>query len=233
MNRLKNEFQIDLSVNTKGRSAIYLLMGYYGIGEIYFNCTEEPKEKFYFANTTYDYENSDAQLISPIQRDLTKGQTYNFEIRTTDFEELTIKQEIECLLMTKSGDVFKEENVYINSNNIYIYSRKDMLVLYKGIGNDIDFPYVYDSTLNLRLYQPLIGTLIKGKEYKFEIKCESVEEIKIKLGEEMFLMDRNNNMYTKTLTIDSSVIESYLYITYWRNLTNIFFDSKLYQYKLD
>ena len=91
MNRLKNEFQIDLSVNTKGRSAIYLLIGYYGIGEIYFNCTEEPKEKFYIANTAYVYGNSDTQLISPIQRDLTKGQTYNFEIRTTDFEEITIE----------------------------------------------------------------------------------------------------------------------------------------------
>ena len=49
----------------------------------------------------------------------------------------------------------------------------------------------------------------------------------------MILMDRNNNMYTKTLTIDPSVTESYLYITYWRNLTNIFFDSKLYRYKLE
>ena len=154
-------------------------------------------------------------------------------MRTTDFEEITIKQENERLLMTKSGVVFQEENVYIHSNNIYIYSRKDMLVFFKGIGNDIDFPYVYDSLLNLRLYKPLIGTLIKGKEYKFQIKCESIEEIKIKLGKEMIIMDMNNNMYTKTLTIDSSVIESYLYITYWRNLTNIFFDSKLYQYKLD
>ena len=78
-----------------------------------------------------------------------------------------------------------------------------------------------------------MGTLTKGKEYKFEIKCESVEEIKIKIGEEMILMDRNNNMYTKTLTIDPSVSESFLYITYWRNLTNFFFDSQLYQYKLD
>ena len=39
VNSLKYEFQIDLSVNTKGRSAIYLLIGYYGISEIYFNCT--------------------------------------------------------------------------------------------------------------------------------------------------------------------------------------------------
>ena len=108
--------------------------------------------------------------------------------------------------MTKNGEVFKEENVYIHSINIYVYSGRDMLVSFKGIGDDIDFPYVYDSPLNLRLYQPLMGTLTKGKEYKFEIKCESVEEIKIKIGEEMILMDRNNNMYTKTLTIDPSEI---------------------------
>ena len=135
--------------------------------------------------------------------------------------------------MTKNGEVFKGENIYIHSNDIHIYSGRDMLVSFKGTGNDIDFPYVFTSPLNLRLYQPLIGTLIKGKEYKFELKCESIEEIKIKIGKEMILMDRNNNMYTKTLTIDPSVSESFLYITYWRNLTNFFFDSQLYQYKLD
>ena len=233
VNRLKNEFQIDLSVNTKGQSAIYLLMGYYGIGEIYFNCTEEPTEKFYFPNTAYHYENSDAQLISPIQRDLIKGQTYNFELRTNDFEEMKIYQGDDRIFMTKDGDIFKAENVYIHSDNIHIYSKTNRLVDFKGIGDDIDFPKVYDSPLNIRLYQPLIGTLIKGNEYKFEIKCESIEEIKIKIGEEMILMDRNNNIYTKTLTIDPSNTESYLYITYWRNLTNFFFDSQLYQYKLE
>ena len=36
VNLLKNEFQIDLSVNTKGQSAIYLLLDNYAIDEVYF-----------------------------------------------------------------------------------------------------------------------------------------------------------------------------------------------------
>ena len=135
--------------------------------------------------------------------------------------------------MTKNGNVFKGDNIYIHASSIYIYTGNNNLVRFNGKGDDVDYPRAYSSPLKLGLYQPLIGTLYKGREYKFEIKCESIEDIRIKIGTEIIKMDRNNDVYTKTLIIDSSNTESYLYIAYWRNLTvDYYYDYSLYQYKL-
>ena len=232
-NRIESGFQIDLSVNNKGRSAIFFSLNNYHIGEIYFNCTEEPKDKVSFPSPAYHYSHSDAQLISPLEGNLIKGKTYNFELKTEDFEELTIEQENEKIYMTNDGNIFKGENIYIHENSISIFSGNNNLLRFSGIGDDVAYPYIYRSSLKLRLYQPLIGTLDKGKEYKFELKCESDENIRIKIGEEIIEMDKNNNIYTKTLTVDTSQKENSLLITYLMKGVNIVFDYELYRYKLN
>ena len=231
--RKNKEFQIDVSVNKKGISAIYISLNNKNVGPIYFNCTKEPVEKFYFPSTAYHYRYSDAQLITPLQRDLIKGQRYNFELKTEDFEILFVKQGQEKIMMTKNGNIFKGENIYIHSNYTDIYGGENSLVSFTGIGKDVSYPTLYSSPLYLRIYQPLKGTLSKGQEYKFEIKCESVEDIRIKLGSTIVSMDRNNNMYTKNFKIDESTKVSNLYITYLRNLTNYLYDWELYSFKLE
>lgn len=233
VNRINKGFEVDLSINQKGISCVYLLINYASIGPIYFNCTKEPEEKFYFPYASSTYAISDAQLISPMQRDLIKGQSYNFEIRTNDFEELIVRQGQDKIQMTKNGNIFKGENIYIHDKSINIYAESKNLLTFSGVGDDVDFPEVYTSSLKLRLYQPLIGTLTKGKQYKFEIKCESVENIRIIIGKEIIEMDRNNNIYSKSINIDSTVTESHLYVTYLRNLTNYLYDYHLYGYKIE
>ncbi len=57
----------------------------------------------------YKYSRSDAQLISPIERYLIIGKKYNFEIKTNDFEALTIKMGREKIPMIKQGNSFKKE----------------------------------------------------------------------------------------------------------------------------
>ena len=136
-------------------------------------------------------------------------------------------------MMTKNGNIFKGENIYIHSHFTHIYGGDKMLVAFIGNGEDVSYPTLYDSPLYLRLYQPLKGTLSKGQEYKFEIKCESDEDIRIKLGNTIVSMDKNNNMYTKNFKIDESTKDSNLYITYWRNLTGNFYDCKLYSFQLE
>ena len=137
-------------------------------------------------------------------------------------------------MMTKNGNIFKGENIYIHSNYTYIYAGDNMLVSFRGIGNDVSYPTLYTSQLYLRIYQPLKGTLSKGKEYKFEIKCESVEDIRINLGSIKVSMDRNKNMYTKNFKIDESTKDSNLYITYLRNTTSGYlYDFYLYSFKIE
>ena len=80
---------------------------------MHFECNEEPKEKIYYPYTSSIFRNSDAKLISPFQGDLIKGQKYTFEIRTSIFDELELRQGYEKRLLNKNGNTFKEENIYI------------------------------------------------------------------------------------------------------------------------
>ena len=46
-------------------------------------------------------------------------------------------------------------------------------------------------------------------------------------------MDKNNNIYSKTITIDSTTTESILYIKNLYNLTTITFWREMYSYKIE
>jgi hypothetical protein len=144
---------------------------------------------------TGNYLDSDAQLISPFQKYLTKGQKYTFEIKTNDFEELILIIGDDYIAMTKSGNTFKEENVYIHADSIVITTGKKSLVELEGVGENVGYPAY--STKNIpikvRLLQPLTDTLHRGETYTFEVRCDSIETFKLKFNTGEIEMDRNNN----------------------------------------
>ena len=133
VNKIKNGFEVDISVNNAGSFVFHFLFNTAVAGKINFKCDEEPTEKFYFPNVFYKYSRSDAQLISPMERYLIIGKKYNFEIKTNDFEELTIKMGREKIPMIKQGNSFKKEiEISGDYDNVYIYSSDvDCLLWYE------------------------------------------------------------------------------------------------------
>ena len=234
VSRIEKGFQIDISINEIGQYAFYIWLNNKVIGAMHFECNEEPKEKIYYPYTSSIFRNSDAKLISPFQGDLIKGQKYTFEIRTSIFDELELRQGYEKRLLNKNGNTFKEENIYIYKDNIYIFAGNNQLISFSGIGDDVEFPFLYSSDLKLALIQPIKETLTKGKEYRFEIKCETIEDIRIKLGSNIVSLDRKDKIYTKNFKIDPETTEKKLYITYWKKLSDDFsYDYYLFTFKLE
>ena len=118
--RIKDGFNIDISVNEKSRSQLAILLNNSFVGAINFNCDKEPNEKFYYPIVFEPYRRSDAELISPIQGNLIRGQSYNFEIRTNEFEELYLYKTNGNIKMVKQGNIFKVENVVVEGKSITI-----------------------------------------------------------------------------------------------------------------
>ena len=235
LNRIENGFEIDISVNDQGTFAISMGMRdpspSTSFGAIYFKCDQEPAEKIYYPTMMLGYYDSNMKIISPMQRDLTKGQRYNFEIESNDLEEILISIGGESFPMTKEGNLFKEDNVYIHGGYVYISTGDTTLLSYKTIGDDVDYPTYYNNLLKPRLIQPLTSKLSKGQEYIFELKCETIENIKIiiqnsQINEEL---TKEDNIYKKTITIDPSTTETNLIIKYINN-TKIY---KLYEYTIE
>ena len=226
-------FEIDFYVNKKGKFQLFitLIEGYLTepLGSIYYNCTEEPTETFYYPTYGSRYINSGSNLISPIQRDLTKGERYTFEIKTTSYTEMEIKIGDELIKMAKTEDGFKEENVYIHSDRIYMGCNEGELINFKGVGDDVDYPTIsfYSDTPGLRLMEPILKNLLKGNTYKFELRCDTDIEFSIEYGRNRIVMDKNDNIYSKTITIDSDTTYSILYIQYFDE-----YDHKIYRYSL-
>ena len=237
LNRIDDRFEIDIYVNEQGYFAISLGMNDGSpagthLGAIYFHCEQEPTEKVYYPIMMIDYYKSNIKLISPMQKYLTKGQRYNFEIETNDFEELFIKMGGEVISMSKNGNIFKEDNVFIHgSYSVNISPREGSALSYQCIGDDVDYPKCYDNRLAPRLIQPLASTLSKGQEYTFELKSEISEtfRILIQISPKSEVMERQDNIYRKTITIDPSTTSTSLKISYV-NGTYLY---NLYEYKIE
>ena len=234
--RNDNGFEIDISVNEVGYFAIAIGMrdqGSSSFGGIYFNCQQEPTEKFYYPTMMIGYYDSNINLISPMQRDLTKGNSYNFELKTNDFDKLILNIGGEEFLMTKNGNTFKEDNIYIHGDYIYISTEEKTLLSYNTIGDDVDYPKSFSNNLYPRLIRPLIGKLSKGQEYTFELISETTENIKIIIEIINVTIDglfvREGNVFKKTITIDSSITATKLKIRYISGYT--FYN--LYEYTLE
>ena len=245
--RIENGYKVDLSINEEGRHGFYFSIKYSsgriaGIGNMYFVCNEEPEEKIYYPNVYYDYYNSNSQLISPIQRDLNKGQRYTFEVKTSDYDKLKISMENEKISMTKNGDTFKEENVFVHGNTISIiavsakYGGDLYYISFQGIGENVGYPECFDNkniAVDYRLLNPLSSTLTKGAEYKFEIRCYSEEIFRIKYGTTLIDMENINNVYTKTITIDRTTTDNELYIVHYQSYGEVAYNPRnLFKYNL-
>ena len=237
----ENELEIDISVNDKDISQIFITLTnvkeseFSNIGYFIFNCNEEPINKFYFPSISSYYRNSDTKLISPLERDLKKGQKYTFEIESTSFDILEIwTGEIydEKIYMTKNGNVFKEENVLIHSDKIEIYCNDGRLVSFRGVGNDIDYPNYRYNGLKIRLLQPYEGTILKEQEYTFKIRSETNEKFFIVYGSEKIEMNKEGNIYSTTILLDSTITESDLFIKYQNTDYGFLFYEELYKYKI-
>lgn len=231
LNRTDKGFEIDLSVNEQGYSSIaFGMIDNSGFGDMYFYCEEEPAEKFYYPIFLYAYYKSDLQLITPIEKYLTKGEKYNFEVKTNDFDELYVKVGGEVISMTKKGNIFKEDNIFIHKESVSISSNETTLIQFSGIGDDIDYP-ICENILHLkaRLIQPLTGTLSKGHEYTFEIACDTEERIIIYCGEIFEVMEREGNIYKATINIETSTTATNLIIEYVKDIMV----TTLYKYKVE
>ena len=80
----------------------------------------------------------------------------------------------------------------------------------------------------------MTGTLSRGNQYTFEVRCDSIENIRIILDGEPSEMDRTDKIYKKTINIDSSVTQNWVYISYRKKLSEDFtYNFVLYQYKLE
>lgn len=243
--RIEGGYKVDLSINEIGRHGLYFSIKYSsgntGIGNMYFECDEEPEEKIFYPKLHYMYQNSISQLISPIKRDLIIGQRYTFEVRTSDYPKLIIEMENEKISMTKNGDTFKEENVFVHGSTIYITAVSTEFgglsyISFKGIGENVGYPECIDDrsvAIDYRLLNPLIPTLTKGVEYKFEIRCYSEEIFRIKYGTTYLDMENINNVYTKTITIDRTKTDSELYIVHYQTYDEVAYNPRnLFKYNL-
>ena len=221
VNRLDKGIEILLYFNEKGTYDLLVVMNTIGIGLITFNCDEEPLNKKYYPIIEYHYLYSDTKLISPIKGDLTKGQKYNFELISNEHKQIKIIMDDEYINMTKTGNIFKEDNLYIHSDNIIIKNEKNnVLVSFKGIGdNVVDYPKIEYSVrnYNVRLIQPSTRNLYKGQTYEFKLRNYNDGGLFIFIDGEIgrIDMDKNdNNIYTKTLKIETTVTSTKLRISY-------------------
>ena len=228
--------EINFSVNEAGLFECLVLYNGSFLAFLHFNCSKEPQEEYFYPELHSLYVSSYAQLISPLNGHLKIGQRYNFEIKIDNTEDLTIESGSDSITMTKNGNVFKEENVYIHDDTINIYSGRSRLVSFVGIGDKVDYPICFTvrEPLKLRLIQPLTGTLSRGNDYTFELRCDSIENIRVRIDDEFIEMDRTDKVYKKTINIDSSVKQNWVYISYRKKSSEDFtFDYYLYQYNLD
>ena len=140
---INDGYEINFSVNDAGEFECLVLYNGSFLATINFNCSEEPLEEFFYPELQSLFITSNAQLISPLNGHLIIGQRYNFEIKIDNLDNLTIESGRDSISMTKNGKVFKEEDVYIHNDTINIYSGRNKLVSFVGIGERVDYPICY------------------------------------------------------------------------------------------
>ena len=245
--RIEKGFEILFSVNEIGTYEISIFVSSDDfklnfLASFYLKCDEAPKETLIYPIFAYDARYEDIEIITPLNRTVIKGQTYDFEIKIVGYDKLYIKQNGEVISMTKINDnTFREEGIYIHGNNgVYIsYSNKtygDTFISYDIIGDTSEYPTFYSTrdTFRVRLISPIKTNLIKGETYEFKIKCETIEKFRVDYGNNKIPLERNGNYYSKIITIDPSDTSSFLVMTVEETLTTgSLFYSYIFFYNLN
>ena len=244
--RIEKGFEILFSVNEIGTYEISIFVSSDDfklnfLASFYLKCDEAPKETLIYPIFAYDARYEDIEIITPLNRTVIKGQTYDFEIKIVGYDKLYIKQNGEVISMTKINDnTFREEGIYIHGNNgVYIsYSNKtygDTFISYDIIGDTSEYPTFYSTrdTFRVRLISPIKTNLIKGETYEFKIKCETIEKFRVDYGNNKIPLERNGNYYSKIITIDPSDKSSSLVMTVEETLTFGLFYSYIFFYNLN
>ena len=244
--KITNGYDINFSINEQGTYDLEVGANidngnsYKNIVSFKINCESAPETKKIFPELTLDYKkDNNIKLISPIDNDLEQSQSKkcNFKIESSDYDELYLLVDQEFILMDKDGTIFTENNVMIHGNSVkisYLNSNDENyypLVQYSTSGTTIEFPQSSLTTFKKRLESPLKNTLKIGEEYNFKIIYEGEYNIKIKYNNEWTDLEKNGNIYSKQITIESSIegsqlkvmygpIEGYYYSMYTYNISN-------------
>ena len=197
-------YDLEVSANIdKGNS-------YTKIVNIKVKCDTAPEIKKIYPEFTLDYKKEDdIKLISPKNNDLIQGNKYNFEIECSNYEQLYILVDQEYILMDKDGTKFIGKDVMIHGESVKIsYLSSNLyypLVTYSTFGTTVEFPKTSTTPFKKRLESPLENTLKIGNQYDFKIISDSEYNIVIYYnGKVEAQLDKNNNIYTKQITIESS-----------------------------
>lgn len=139
-------------------------------------------------------QNKDFHLVEPMNSPLTRGRKYNFKIKSSGFGNLyiinddTTKNNKHFRELDYQGGVFSGSDVYIfgkavyigtYQNNVFNYIAKYNTTRDSSSATDATFPRSYAAKKNT-LLSPYTGTIIIGKQYYYEIKCESCYGMGIK-----------------------------------------------------
>ena len=210
---INEEGNYDVSISAdKDKSNIYSSIVNFKI-----ECNSSPNIKKSFPEFKSDYKNDDSiELISPLESELMQGQNYNFVIKTETYDKLYLLQGFsyyEVIEMDREETTFKVNNLMIhgifvsinykevNQNNEEIYNS---LVTYTTIGKDIYFPETSETPFKKKLESPLEEDLIHGQTYDFKIICDTIYSIIIEYDNNQIELDKNGNIYTKTITISGN-----------------------------
>lgn len=211
--KITNGYDIIFSINEVG---IYDLEvganidkgnSYTKIVNIKVKCDIAPEIKKIYPKFTLDYKKEDdIKLISPINNDLIQGNKYNFEIQSSNYEQLYILVDNEYILMDKDGTKFIEKDVMIHGESVKIsYPSSNYyypLVEYSTSGTTVEFPQTSPTPFKKRLESPLKNKLIIGNQYDFTVIYDTEYNIVIYYnGKVDAQLDKNNNIYTKRITI--------------------------------
>ena len=243
--KLKDGLEINFYINEEGIYQ-FLLFGededinFNSIAEITINCTEPPEQKIYYPMYYSPYYLYDGiELITPLNNNLIKGQSYNFEIKAEEYNYVFVLMDGDAISLKKIGGIFKVKDVYIHSDRVFICGRNnstknygyEIINLFLTVGNNVEFPdsSTYRYSLDFKLISPLTANLYKGKTYKFKLRNGTDEKIRIYYNYKIIEFDKEGEYYSKTITIDSSTSFEYLKIIYYStpSLTQV-----LYQFNI-
>ena len=216
----KGNFEINYIINKKGKYKLQI----YGakIEEEKYNelcCLILISKKDSSFHLSYPksyklFNNSDMEIISPINGTFYNGDKINFQFKTTTYTNLYIaiinNGNNNFIEMEKKENIFKEDNILIYGQKIQISTKLDESNTYNSIleynvqknpdKDIITFPKVLSGPKN-KLIEPICESLKKGAKIKFKIKSEKIKEIVVFDGDISHKLDKNDDIFSGNILI--------------------------------